>query len=336
MATQGFSDRLYREYWAHTPLPVVFGLNCRLYRVMGLCLRDSHYANSPDAYPKIAHLLSGRLAIRCAAAFLFGQERALRIQGTPKMRVSGAIQCLAIAAFMATFCCTGAAQQPADNGTISVNSIIEALERAQAAVHPEISYQIVREYRLFGARDSEADSEVVAEVNFKPQSGEDYRIQRSSGSSRGQQVVQRVLKHETERVSHSNQAQIALTRDNYDFRYVGEEMFDEVRCYVLELSPRRREPDLISGRVWIDEHSFLARHIEGELAKSPSWWLKKVRVNLTFANLAGAWLQTGMEAVADVRIVGTHTLTSRVLDYRTTTEVAIDGHFARSARRSQW
>lgn len=250
------------------------------------------------------------------------------------MRVSVAANCLlTIAVSMATFCCFVAAQQPADNGTMPLTSIIEALEKAQAAVHPQFSYQIVREYRLFGARDSDADSEVIAEVNFRPPSREDYRIQRSSGSNRGQQVVQRVLKHETDRVS-SNQAQVALTRDNYDFGYVAEAIFDDVRCYVLELRPRRREPDLISGRVWIDEHSFLARHIEGELAKSPSWWLRKVRVKVTFNDLAGAWLQSRMEAVADVRIVGTHTLTSRVLDYRTTSEVAIAGRLARSARRN--
>ena len=250
------------------------------------------------------------------------------------MRVSGAAHCLATAVSIVTFCCFGSAQQLADNGRIPINSIIEALEKAQTAVHPQVSYQIVREYRLFGARESEADSEVVAEVNFRPPSGEDYRIQRSSGSSRGPQVVQRVLKQETERVARRNQAQIALTRDNYDFRYNGEAIFDDVRCYVLELSPRRREPGLISGRVWIDEHSFLARHIEGELAKSPSWWLRKVRVKLTFANLAGAWLQSSMEAIADVRIVGTQTLTSRVLDYRTMSEVATAGNFVRSARPS--
>lgn len=251
------------------------------------------------------------------------------------MRVSTPTHCLTIAISMAAFCCFGAAQQPGNNGRIPVNSIVEALEKAQAAVHSQVSYQIVREYRLSGARDSDADSEVVAEVNFRPPSREDYRIQRSSGSNRGQQVVQRVLKHETDRVSSSNEAQIALTRDNYDFSYVGEATFDDVPCYVLELKPRRREPDLISGHVWIDEHSFLARHIEGELAKTPSWWLRKVRVKLTFANLAGAWLQSSMEAVADVRIVGAHTLTSRVLDYRTISEVATAGNFARSARRNQ-
>ena len=47
-----------------------------------------------------------------------------------------------------------------------------------------------------------------------------------------------------------------------------------------------------------------------------------MQVKLAFAYLEGTWLQTNMEAVADVRFLGPHTLTSRVLDYRGTAVVA--------------
>src|SRR5215472_9609678 len=202
---------------------------------------------------------------------------------------------LTIAASVATLWCLGAAQQSAPSGTIPLNSIVEALEQAQAAVRPKVSYQVVREYQLFGAKNSDADAEVVAEVDFRPPAEEDYRIQWSSGSGRGSQVVQRVLEHEAERVSHNDHARTALTRENYDFIYIGKAILDRQPCYLLQLNPRRTEPGLISGQAWVDEHSFLVRRIEGELAKSPSWWLKKVRVKLAFANFDGTWLQTGME-----------------------------------------
>src|SRR5204863_661997 len=102
--------------------------------------------------------------------------------------------------------------------TMPLNEIVRSVERAQTAAHPQVSYQVVREYRLFGARDSKANSEVVAEVNFKPPAFKDYRIQSSSGSSRGQQLVRRILDHEVE--AKSNQAGSAITRDNYDFDYL--------------------------------------------------------------------------------------------------------------------
>jgi hypothetical protein len=156
---------------------------------------------------------------------------------------------------------------------------------------------------------------VVAEVNFSPPSSKNYQIQTSRGNNRGQQVVRKVLDHEVES-STGNQSHSALTRDNYDFTYLGETVLDGQQCYLLGLKPKRKEKELISGQAWVDKNSFFVRHIEGEVAKTPSWWLKKVRVKLSFADFDGSWLQTSMEAVADVRMLGAHTLTSRLVDYR--------------------
>jgi hypothetical protein len=206
--------------------------------------------------------------------------------------------------------------------TMPLEAIIQSMQGAQVAARPQASYQIIREYRLFGAKDSKADSEVAAEVNFRPPAFEGYRIQRSSGSSRGQQLVRTILDHEVEATSKENKASIAISRDNYNFDYIGEATLDGQPCYVLRMKPKRKEKDLISGDVWVDKHSFFVRQIEGEVEKTPSWWLKKVRVRLVFADLEGVWVQTNMEANADVRFVGAHTLTSRILDYRREDQVA--------------
>jgi hypothetical protein len=194
------------------------------------------------------------------------------------------------------------------------------MQRAQALRRPQVSYQIIREYRLSGARDSKTDTEVVAEVNFRPPASKDYRIQRSSGSNRGQQLVRRVLDREVEPTS--NKAANAISNDNYSFSYIGESMLDGRACYVLGLKPKRKEKELVSGEVWIDKRSFFVRQIEGEVEKTPSWWIKQVHLRLVFADIDGIWVQTSMEATADVRILGTHTLTSHMLDYRSQDEIA--------------
>jgi hypothetical protein len=226
---------------------------------------------------------------------------------------------LTTGASIALFCCFAAAQGTTRSGTVPLNSIVEALEKTQAA---QFSYQVIREYRLFGATNSKANSDVVAEISSKPPASTDYRIQKASGSNRGQQVVRDVLNHEVEARYSGNQARIALSRNNYDFTYIGETVLDGQPCYRLGLQPKRKENELILGEAWIDKHSFFVRQIAGEVAKTPSWWLTRVRVKLVFAELEGTWLQTSMEAVADVRIIGPHTLTSRILDYRGEGEVA--------------
>ena len=202
-----------------------------------------------------------------------------------------------------------------------LEAILQSMQKAQRAIRPQASYQIIREYRLSGAKDSKADSEVVAEINFNPPASKRYSIQRSSGSSRGAQLVRRVLDHEVESTSDSN-ARAAINSDNYNFNFAGEMTFDGQSCYVLGLQPKRKENNLVSGQVWVDKSSFLIRQIEGEVEKTPSWWLKKLRVRLVFADLEGTWVQTSMEAIADVRVVGAHTLTSRLLDYRSESELA--------------
>lgn len=238
----------------------------------------------------------------------------MRLKATKAGTIGGVI--------LALFC-SAAAQQSPQTSAWSVDAILQELQNAQAAVRPQVSYQVIREYRLFGSKNSKADSEVVAEVNFKPPATKDYRIQSSSGSSRGPQLVRHILDHEVEVASRNHKANNAISRDNYDISFAGEQTLDGRPCYVLGLKPKRVESDLISGKVWIDQRSFLIRQIEGDVQKTPSWWLKRLHVKLVFNDLEGIWVQTNMEAVADVRIVGSHTLTSHIIDYRKQSEVAV-------------
>jgi hypothetical protein len=224
-------------------------------------------------------------------------------------------------AWIAMLCSIAVAQQPAPPATLSLDTIVQSMEKAQAAMRPQASYQVIREYRLSRMNNSKTDSRVVAEVNFRPPASEGYTIQRYSGSSRGQQLVRDILDHEVKR-SQKDKEGSAISRDNYVFGYIGEATLDGQACYVLMLRPKRTEGDLLSGQVWIDKHSFLVRQIAGEVGKTPSWWLKKLRIKLEFADLEGVWVQKSMEATADVRIVGAHTLTSRILDYRRQNELA--------------
>src|SRR5256885_15902081 len=117
---------------------------------------------------------------------------------------------------------------------------------------------------LFRSKSSNSDSEVVAEVDFRPPSSKHYNIQTRSGSSRGEQVVRRILDHEVEATTKKDEPHsAAVTSENYDFTYLGETVLDNQSCYLLGLNPKRKDKDLISGQAWVDKRSFLVRHIEG-------------------------------------------------------------------------
>jgi Outer membrane lipoprotein-sorting protein len=204
-----------------------------------------------------------------------------------------------------------------------VTSLVKLVEQAERDAKPSASYQVIREYRLGETGNSRANSNVVAQVDYVHPNSKTYAIQTRTGSGRGEQVVKKILEHESALASRGSQASsAAITEDNYTFTNLGESTLDGQACYLLGLVPKRKQQELIAGRAWVDKSTFLIRRIEGQLAKSPSWWLKSVKVKLDFSDISGTWLQTDMEATADVRIIGSQTIQARTIDFRSAGIVA--------------
>jgi hypothetical protein len=214
-----------------------------------------------------------------------------------------------------------------DNPSVQLMVVVQSMEEAQSDI--QLPRHVTREYRLGSPARLNRDSGLVAHVDFTPPGR--YAIERRSGSNRAEQVVRQLLQHEIETaMSMQRSKETAITTGNYDFSFLRKEVLNGHPCYLLQISPKRKQSELISGRAWIDQHSFLIRRIEGDLAKSPSWWVKQVHVDLEFTSSQNTWLQISMEAVADVRCLGEQQLTSRVLDYDAAPLSADTGGFSRS------
>jgi|GEM_PF-2793865 hypothetical protein len=190
--------------------------------------------------------------------------------------------------------------------------IVPAMEKAQSEV--QLPAQIIREYHIGTPAKISTDSQVIAEMHYAPSLR--YVIQKRYGSMRAEFVVKSVLQHELE-ISGSNQRlqAAAITHQNYDFQFAGNDSIEGHSCYVLQLLPKRGQPELIRGKVWVDQQTFLIRRIDGNLAKSPSWWVKAAHVDIHFSEFRGMWLQTSWNAQANVRCFGDQVLSSKILDY---------------------
>lgn len=196
---------------------------------------------------------------------------------------------------------------------VDLPTIVQRMEQAALVNRTHYRpYVMTREYRLYGSDLQSPKSQVKAEISFVPPKHQDYKIVSADGNSHGETIVRHLLEDQTKAVA-TGQAPGAVTRANYDFRYVGEDKVAGRDCYVLQLLPKREEKSLIAGKAWIDKSTYLVRRIDGEMAKMPSWWLKSVHVTLDFDNFDGMWLQESTRAVADVRIIGKHTFTSNAV-----------------------
>ena len=140
-------------------------------------------------------------------------------------------------------------------------------------------------------------------------------------------IVRRMLANEAEVTK--DYASTDISADNYDFRFMREADVNGQRCYVLELLPRRKDKHLLHGDIWVDANTYLLRRFEGELAKTPSWWVRDVGVTFVYGDVGGMWLQTASEAAARVRILGPCTMVSRDVKYKIT-ELVADGSSAQT------
>lgn len=199
--------------------------------------------------------------------------------------------------------------------------MVTRLELAQAENRAATrAYVVTRDYQLFKDGDQQPQSTVIAKLSFLPPSTKTYEIRQSSGSGSGEKIVRKVLNHETEMADDNGEHD--LSRKNYEFSYVGMQGLNGVRCFVLQIHPKRPDKNLIDGLAWIDPTTFLPRRVEGALAKNPSWWVKEVRLRMDYGPVAGMWLPLGNVAKADIRIFGKHTFVGRDVEYQTSEAVA--------------
>ena len=73
--------------------------------------------------------------------------------------------------------------------------------------------------------------------------------------------------------------------------------------------------EIYSKEFWVNGGSFAIVKVAGELAKSPSFWVKHVRFVRGYLQIGEFWLPSTEEAVSLVRIFGEETLTVAYRDY---------------------
>jgi hypothetical protein len=174
------------------------------------------------------------------------------------------------------------------------------------------AFTVTRDYQLLD-KGNEPKAQIVAEITFVPPNQKQYQIQSSHGGL-GEKVLRDILNRETEMPKDPQRK--ALTTENYDFQLLGREAVDGRQCFVLGLKPKREDKELIRGKAWVDAETYNVRRVEGNPAKSPSWWIHDIYVLMTFAEVDGMWLRTFTHAVANVRFKGRYEMVSRDLDYR--------------------
>lgn len=175
------------------------------------------------------------------------------------------------------------------------------------------AHSLTREYTLVG-KDKKPKATVIAQISFAPPGAKKFKITKATGTGFGERAVRQMLENETAIVKNFDSTDMSLA--NYEFRLVREELMGGKPCFVLALTPRRKDKTLLRGHIWVDSSTYLLHRTEGVPAKEPSWWLRESGIVFTYGDVGGMWLQTGSESKANVRFVGPFTMVSKDVEYK--------------------
>ena len=148
-----------------------------------------------------------------------------------------------------------------------------------------------------GKHEGWMDIETVANSS----GGFRWSVLDEGGSERTRtRVFRALLDAEAEAWRAGTRDAAALTTDNYIFTPQSRTREGHI---VIRLQPKRRDARLIDGTLTVRDDGSPVQ-LEGHLAKSPSFWVKRVHVVKRFARIGGLTVPTAIESVADVKLVG--------------------------------
>jgi hypothetical protein len=108
---------------------------------------------------------------------------------------------------------------------------------------------------------------------------------------------------------------IAVTPDNYKFKYKGKTVVDGRDAHQFEVSPKKKRQGLYRGELWIDAATFLRLQESGRLVKNPSMILRKVEFVRKYEIRDGISLPRQLQTVAETWLVGKTQLTVDYSNY---------------------
>jgi hypothetical protein len=117
------------------------------------------------------------------------------------------------------------------------------------------------------------------------------------------QVILRYLSAEAEAIKDASPA-VAVTPDNYKFKYKGQGTLDGRAVHIFDVSPRKKVQGLFKGQLWIDAATYLRVQESGYLVKTPSIFLKKIAFTRKYEIRDGVSVPLQVQSVVDTRIVG--------------------------------
>jgi hypothetical protein len=112
-------------------------------------------------------------------------------------------------------------------------------------------------------------------------------------------VLREILQGEQKHLSDDDPKRSSFSPENYIF----DSLKEDSGTWVLTIRPKRNDKFLIDGHLVVNPNGDLIIS-RGNLVKDPSFWTKKVHVEITYATVSGVRLPVCYRSVSSVRLAG--------------------------------
>ncbi len=97
---------------------------------------------------------------------------------------------------------------------------------------------------------------------------------------------------------------IAITPDNYKFKYKGLRNEGGQSIHLLAVSPRTKQVGLFKGEIWLDPQTCMPLRESGRFVKSPSVFLKRMDFTRVYEVRNGVAIPQRLDSQVDTRFFG--------------------------------
>jgi hypothetical protein len=139
-------------------------------------------------------------------------------------------------------------------------------------------------------------------------------MQRSGDKTVQKDLIGRFMAAESD-VKEHDPAKIAITPQNYKFKYKGLQRKESREVHVYEVNPRKKRVGLFKGEIWVDPATSLTVRESGRFVKSPSVFLKKVDFTRDYEIVDGVAVPQAMQTTIHTRFWGVALLAIRYSDF---------------------
>ena len=211
---------------------------------------------------------------------------------------------------------TQLAAQQMDNATV--------LQHVDAAVKARIDgiagYTAIEHYAVFRNKDeTHPAAEMTVKTTYKRETGKSYEILSQSGSGAIRSLVLNTILDNERHVNLPGVREGAwITTANYEMRVKpgGIQRVEGRNCVAVSLTPRRKEPYLLEGTLWVDATDGKIVQIEGKGSKSSTVFSGATEMRREYADVDGFVQAIHARAESDSFLFGQTVVTIDYRDYR--------------------